>query len=747
MANRIFKIIKIICIYLFIVCAVAISIGFAGAYVFGDKITRYAITEINKNIAVQVSIDKVEFSVFKKFPYASLEFRNVTTLSSKTFNKKDFITNTDTLLTAQKVLLHFNILDIIRSRYYISAVQIQQGAIRLYTDGKGEINYRIVKKDTIQTSNIYTEIKHLYLKDIAVLYKDIANKTELAWHNYTAHATGTLMNSPYIMEVIGNVFVQKIAVNNNTIISNSSLQIKPTSIVINEENLIIHKTSLKLNENTISAQGIITWGNQNNTDLKAEIELNKIESIKPFITAEQWAVIQPYNIQGKIKGTLVLFHTIENTIALNASFPLENISFMYKTSLCKATGTVECTSKNISDFSAYFISSTIKINSDIGTYQGDVSIENLNKQVFLLNGKYSLSLSKLFREIGLDSAYTINGDATGIINIQGELSKIEKGEDFLKKTILSSTAQFTIPQFTDIKNNLKISDVKGQADIGNNTIAIKSLYLIYDNSELNIKGIIQNYQGLMEYNKDPVQIKLNVDTDRIIIEKNTQQAKNVQAKPFSFAPNNIVVALMFTTPRFIYAETLLKNFKSLITINKNSIKLQNTEFETMGGKVDAEIFTLEKINDTLAELYLKGELENLDIKQLFRDFDNFDQSFIQSRHLEGKTKTNFIVNGQINNKYSFILPTLSADCNIEIDQGKLLNFEPLERLSSFTKIEELKDITFNTLKNDILIKDNQIVIPKMEINSNALNLTIEGNQYFNGDFDYRITILLSNGGA
>ena len=44
---------------------------------YEDEVKNFIITKINEEIAVPVNVEKVTFSVFKKFPYASLEFNNV----------------------------------------------------------------------------------------------------------------------------------------------------------------------------------------------------------------------------------------------------------------------------------------------------------------------------------------------------------------------------------------------------------------------------------------------------------------------------------------------------------------------------------------------------------------------------------------------------------------------------------------------------------------------------------------------
>lgn len=64
-------------------------------------------------------------------------------------------------------------------------------------------------------------------------------------------------------------------------------------------------------------------------------------------------------------------------------------------------------------------------------------------------------------------------------------------------------------------------------------------------------------------------------------------------------------------------------------------------------------------------------------------------------------------------------------------------------LSRFVEVSELNNIRFKTLENTILIKNSQVIIPTMDIQSNALNLSASGTHDFNNLYDYRLRLKLS----
>jgi hypothetical protein len=79
-----------------------------------------------------------------------------------------------------------------------------------------------------------------------------------------------------------------------------------------------------------------------------------------------------------------------------------------------------------------------------------------------------------------------------------------------------------------------------------------------------------------------------------------------------------------------------------------------------------------------------------------------------------------------------------------IENGRLVNYSPMQSLSTFLKVDDLTDIHFATLHNQIDIVDQVIYIPAMEIKSSALDLKLLGTHTFANGLDYHFTIALAD---
>jgi hypothetical protein len=90
-----------------------------------------------------------------------------------------------------------------------------------------------------------------------------------------------------------------------------------------------------------------------------------------------------------------------------------------------------------------------------------------------------------------------------------------------------------------------------------------------------------------------------------------------------------------------------------------------------------------------------------------------------------------------------LFKSISAEGKFTIDNGALVDFEPIQELSSFIEISELRNIHFERLSNDFFIRNNFVYIPQMDVRSSAADLAISGKHSFDNDYEYHIKILLS----
>jgi hypothetical protein len=141
--------------------------------------------------------------------------------------------------------------------------------------------------------------------------------------------------------------------------------------------------------------------------------------------------------------------------------------------------------------------------------------------------------------------------------------------------------------------------------------------------------------------------------------------------------------------------------------------------------------------------HTSAELNKIDIHKLFYTFNNFGQDFIVDGNLRGVVSGSLVLSSQISSDFELLTKNLTAESDFIIENGELIGFEPVTELSSFVELSELQHIRFSTLKNSILIKDEKVYIPQMDINSSAFNISISGTHGFDNYFKYKLRLNLN----
>jgi hypothetical protein len=189
-----------------------------------------------------------------------------------------------------------------------------------------------------------------------------------------------------------------------------------------------------------------------------------------------------------------------------------------------------------------------------------------------------------------------------------------------------------------------------------------------------------------------------------------------------------------------------------MTVGNRAISIQKLHGITGNATVRG---TLAIVESTPEYFQLATNLSSKDIyfKPIFKEWNNFDQSVIREDNISGRAEAILDFKAPFDIQSGILKDEIEAQIQLKIVGGQLKNVETFTALTKDLKTAKTKlilkardisalegklnNIQFETLENTIFIKKSTIIIPKMEIQSNALNITIDGQHKFNNDIDYK----------
>mgnify|MGYP000102364956 CR=1 FL=1 len=182
---------------------------------------------------------------------------------------------------------------------------------------------------------------------------------------------------------------------------------------------------------------------------------------------------------------------------------------------------------------------------------------------------------------------------------------------------------------------------------------------------------------------------------------------------------NIVADFRTTPDHFIYIDTL--------------------SMDAAGGKVALNGYFN---GSNPQKIYFKPDLvlDNVDLDKLLFKFENFGQEHIVSDNLQGRLTTRIKGNIRV---YPDLVPDLDQselEMDVKVLNGRLKNYNPMLALSDYMGDKNLQNVRFDTLKNNLVVKEGRINIPNMTIESTLGHMEFAGTHDNQNNIDYYLRI-------
>lgn len=743
--------IKSIGIGLIIGVLILLSILTVVSYVYEDEVSQYLIEELNEYILSEIEAEDVNFSLIKKFPKASIEFKNVLAHSKEGFYKKIKSYDTDTLFYAKSIFIKIDILDLIKDEITISSIHFDQGNINLFTNHLGDPNYIFWQRNTKDSlhKEFNVELSQVKITKTNILYCNSATDVVFRSKVEKLDFEGNFSRKNYLMKIEANQFIQQLSVENVDYIVDKKartkldLDIVDRLIHLKNGNFDLQKLSFFVNGNidTGDIKSIDLLISGKNLNLKSFLN-NLPQTFQDefsHIIGQKGEATLHLNISGK--------HINKYKPHIEAFFLLSDAQLFdmereIRLSNVQIEGEFSNGNKNSATTSNLLFKS-FNANIESNYFTGSFELSNFSDPKIKLDMESKLYFNELKDIFNIDTLEVLEGYAETNIKYQGFYKELKS----FKFTDLFTKA-YTVDFY--LKDGaLKLKDHPVRLDQISGNISLKktlhadSLFFKIGHNDFLINGRISK---LFEYfnDKEIFNITASVYSQKINLNElailfKSDNTDNTQSFQF---PDKLALQLRLNIDHFEVGKFNATDIHGNLNYKPRMFSLHEISFNSMNGSIKAGGVIIQKYDKTFT-VKTQSRLTGININKLFYSFNNFGQTFISNQNLQGNLTGDVYFSSEWSDKIEIFKNTVVSDCDIKISNGELINFEPMMGLSKFIDVEELKHIKFSTLENKITIKDQQITIPQMDIESSALNLTAEGVHHFNSEYSYHAKLLMS----
>ncbi len=725
------------------------------SFVYDKAIVKYLKKNLNEYLLTEIIVEDIDFSMIRKFPYATVEFSNVLIRSKAGLHHADFKTgDQDTLLSSSRIYFQFGLFGLIRNEYRLKGVHLLNGKINLLTDKAGRNNFSIWKspaeESTEKANDEYRiDFNNVVISSFDLKYTDRSKSIAVSSYINKSVFSGSFSADSGLYALKSDWLLRQAVIHEKSVAGNMPLyfDFKASS---KQNELTLRQSKITLNKMPVHLSGHIQMDSSLLCDLTVTSADFGLDEILSLLTRNEKSRLHDFTAEGKGKINLSLQGSLAagHFPRIQADFSLSGGSLANKNTRSKLSA-VDIKGTLSGNRPSDYILTIGKFDARLSTgrISGKARLANLDHPEFAAEIYSTINLNNLNNLIDLDTVEYLSGTLETRLKAAGSFS----GKEGFSVAGFLSGIQSGYLEFDDGRVKIKglpyvFQDINGKILI-DKSISFQHLAMNVNQTALLLTG---NLDGLFNYlfdRKSVISSNLYlysrfIDGNGLLSPSGSSGPSGQHASGVNL-PDFLKIRAKINADEFQVGKFKATNLKCELGYEPEIIDINKFTFNYIDGTISGNSL-IQQETDSCLLVSCTADLKYIDIQQLFTSFNNFSQQFILDENLKGKMggKATFIACWD--NHLNFVPAGLTAQADLEIINGELLKFDPMLSLSRYINVEELRHIKFKTLKNNIFIFDRQIWIPEMLIHSSAFNIALSGTHSFDNDFDYRLRVALSD---
>ena len=724
---------------------------------FEDAIGKKIVTEVNKQIKSELVVDGFDLSVIRAFPNVAANLTGVTLKDTKG----------GALLEAEEFSFRFALLSLMSSNIKFKSLVISDGALNISIDKGGKANYEIFEEaeDNGGDSDTGISLKTARLNNVELIYVDESSKQEMMLTLEEADFSGELSSTRFKLKSTAAFTSNFIEIEELRYLVGKEFGYKADVLVdLEKGNYEFQDVDVEIESNVFNVDGTITSeGENSNYDLLFSSKNLNLESLIRLLPEEYLEYLGDFRSTGdfEFEGSMLGVATRTSNPDINLSVSLEDGKI--------TSSKLDNPFKDVS-FKAYYSNGRSRDNAS-----SSIAIENLK-------GYFNRELIELQLKVNNFDDPRINFAMDGVLPLEAmyglfnnehitdghgeiEIKNIKlKGryKDMIRTSRISRVETSGILEFDDAgftMNKEKMIIDRGHLVLDNNTLSVEELKLEGAGSEIQFEGSTYNlipvlFADSLNTNRAELEFQANLDAKSVDLDRLMKlsalyatEEEDVSEEAY----DSLTVEQLEKRER--YTNFLNGTFNAKIEdFNFNKIEAEDfigkLEFENNALIIEGNTKAMEGDFDLNGRLFFEAKprlmarlvCEDIDAYQFFNQAENFGQDVLIAKNVKGKLNAHIAISSFWDELGNFDQDKLHVLAGIGVKNGELVNFEMLEDFSTYVKIKDLRRIKFVNMQNFLEVRKSTLYIPVMFIQSNAMNLTINGEHTFENDIKYNVKV-------
>ncbi|TAJ14756.1 AsmA family protein [Marinilabiliaceae bacterium JC017] len=409
------------------------------------------------------------------------------------------------------------------------------------------------------------------------------------------------------------------------------------------------------------------------------------------------------------------------------------------------------------------------LETDSCLFTGSGMVQDLERPGYRMNGKAKLCLDEIKTMLPDTLVKHLAGEVTASFSSAGTLN-LDSIEDQMNDLLFESS-RFNM----ELKNVsvempdtlMRLDDFYGKINLQSDTLSINQMkgqcmgidfnmdstkivnvnqsILKKDSIPLFIEGVFRVgdvdmavFDAFMEADADTVQAE-------VLPEESTDEGdeKAVESMFYKYLTDvgyQFQAKGKFTLHGLHYGKIQVKNISSLFNVTNSAVVIDQFKFEGFKGRMNSSV-NCKIASPSETVIVMRNTIEGMDISQLLQDFDDFKDYQSEITHeqisgvFSGHADSYILMMGD-----DVVTDEMNMKADLRLENGGLFDYKRATDMSGVSGVKELDNMQFKTIDSKVFVFNDAIFVPKTDVKSNSLDVTVIGKQSFGGDYQYHVGI-------
>ena len=724
---------------------------------FKGKIKEIVITEGNKLLNAEFGFDRLNVSLFREFPQASVSLRDFYLKGVGDFAG-------DTLISVGNAEVAVNVMSILgNAGFDVTKVLLEDTYVKAIVLEDGRPNWEVMatadteEEEDSTASAFRILLKKVAVDDVNIIYDDRQSGMYARIERLAATCSGDMASDRTILNLESGIDALTLEMEGLSLLNEASIgaQLHVDADFANGR-YTLHENSISLNAIKAGIDGWVAM--PTDAPISMDIALNtsdisfkELLSLIPAIYAKDFEGLKADGVvslhayaKGELMGDSILpqFEASLNVKDGQFRYPalpagVDDIQLMAK--VANPGGDIDLTKVNLEHFSLNLLGNPFMVKAEVSTPISDPA--------FALSANGTLRLDDIEKVYPLDEM-KLNGTIKADMHLAGRLSYLEKEmydrfaasgnihlydmqlqmEGIPHMAIEKSTFAFT-PRY------LNLSDTK--VLIGDNDIAANCRFDNYMafvlkgetlKGELNIRSNHMNLNDFM------------ASSDEAEGEMNEAEAAGddeaAEDMGVLVVPKNVDFKMHVDMKEILFSGMSISDLEGHLVVAEGRADMQNLSMNTLGGKVVMNGIYSTALSETQPQLNATFAMNNLSFAQTFKELVMIQQMAPIFEKLNGNFSGKVAVDAELDHTMSPILSTLTASGSLNTRDLNLSGVDVIDKIADATNRDEIKNLSVKDLNVDFAIQDGRVSTRPFDLKMGNATLSLSGTTGLDQTIDY-----------